>query len=329
MSENSYEFLTPRIVDVEEISKTQARVTLEPLERGFGHTLGNALRRILLSSMTGSAVTDVNITGVEHEYSTIAGVKEDVLDILMNIKEVAVSIDGSNDNVQLSIKKKGPATITASDIKLQHNTKIANPELLIATITDNIEVNMDMIVQKGIGYVTSDILEKEEENKNVGFIKIDANFSPVLTCNFKVEGARLEQNANLDKLIMELTTNGTIDPEYAIRQAATILSKQLEVFVDLKAPEIEEEVEEEPQVDSFLLQPVDDLELTVRSANCLKAENIQYIGDLVQITEAELLKAPNLGRKSLTEIKDVLATHALSLGMRIDMWPPANLKRDY
>ncbi|RLA08585.1 MAG: DNA-directed RNA polymerase subunit alpha [Gammaproteobacteria bacterium] len=328
MKNNMFEFLTPRIVDVEEISKTKAKVTLEPLERGFGHTLGNALRRVMLSSMPGSSITDVKISKVEHEYSTLEGIKEDIIDVLMNLKNVNVILTDA-DTAQLNIKKKGPAEITAADIKTQHNVQIINPDLIIATITDDVEINIDLIVNQGRGYMTSDAQKSDEENINHGFLKIDANFSPVNMVTFDVEDARLEQSANLDKLILNLTTDGTIDPEYAIKRAATILSDQLKVFVDLEAPEIEVEEEPEPQIDPILLQPVDDLELTVRSANCLKAENIQYIGDLVQITEAELLRAPNLGRKSLTEIKDILANHALSLGMRLVEWPPKNLKRDY
>lgn len=325
MTSNTTEFLKPRIVDVKENDRNQATVTLEPLERGFGHTLGNALRRILLSSMPGSAVTELNIDGVLHEYTSIEGVQEDVIDIMLNLKELAVQLNSAND-VQLNLSKKGPGPVLASDIQLDHDVEIANPDLVIANINNDSELNMTLRIETGRGYVPSSLRKVEEgEGKAVGTLMLDALFSPVKKVSYTVESARVEQRTDLDRLIINLETNGTIDPESAIRRAATILQQQIAVFVDLEAPEPEVEEEKAAEVDPILLRPVDDLELTVRSANCLKAENIHYIGDLIQKTEVELLKTPNLGKKSLTEIKDVLASHALSLGMRLENWPPSDL----
>ncbi|MCQ3830804.1 DNA-directed RNA polymerase subunit alpha [Microbulbifer elongatus] len=322
------EFLTPRRIDVTEYNQNHAKVVLEPLERGFGHTLGNALRRILLSSMPGCAVTEVEIDGVEHEYSAIEGVQEDVIEILLNLKEIAVVMHGK-DQAVLSLSKKGPGAVTAGDIQVDHDIEIVNPEHVIANITGDVELNLRLTVARGRGYQPADARrEDEEETRAIGRLQLDASFGPVRRVAYSVESARVEQRTDLDKLVLDLETNGTLDPEEAIRRAATILQQQLAVFVDLEgekdaAPETKEE-----EVDPVLLRPVDDLELTVRSANCLKAENIYYIGDLIQRTEVELLKTPNLGKKSLTEIKDVLASRGLSLGMRLENWPPASLKGD-
>jgi DNA-directed RNA polymerase subunit alpha len=322
------EFLTPRVIDVEEKNPTRAKVTLEPLERGFGHTLGNALRRILLSSMPGCAIVEVEIDGVEHEYSAIDGVQEDVIEILLNLKDVAIVMHGKDEAV-LTLSKKGKGAVTAGDIQVDHDVEVKNPEHVIASLNDGGELNMKLTIGRGRGYVPSDARQNdEEETRSIGRLQLDASFSPVHRVAYVVENARVEQRTDLDKLVLDLDTNGTIDPEEAIRRAATILQQQLAVFVDLES-ESEAEVEEaEDEVDPILLRPVDDLELTVRSANCLKAENIYYIGDLVQRTEVELLKTPNLGKKSLTEIKDVLASRGLSLGLRLDNWPPASLKND-
>ena len=324
MSSNVNEFLKPRIIDVKE-ENNKATIALEPLERGFGHTLGNAMRRILLSSMPGNAVTEINIEGVLHEYTAIEGVQEDVLDIMLNLKKLAITLNDRTE-AELKISKKGPTIITAADIQLTNDVEIINPDLIIAHVNNTSEFNMTLKVETGRGYVPSTARKAEDgEGKAVGTLMLDALYSPISKVNYVVENARVEQRTDLDRLVLNLETNGTIDPESAIRKAATILHNQIAVFVDLQAPEPEIEEEKPAEVDPILLRPVDDLELTVRSANCLKAENIHYIGDLIQKTEVELLKAPNLGKKSLTEIKDVLASHALSLGMRLENWPPADL----
>jgi DNA-directed RNA polymerase subunit alpha len=328
MSANVNEFLKPRLVDIQQISDTRAKVVLEPLERGFGHTLGNALRRILLSSMPGAAVTEVQIEGVLHEYTTIEGVQEDVLDILLNLKGLAILLHAKNE-VVLTLSKKGSGAVTAADIQVDHDVEIMNPDHVIANMTQNGELNMTLKVMKGRGYQPASQRKLEEgETRAVGTLQIDASFSPVYRVAYNVESARVEQRTDLDKLIIDLETNGTIDPEESIRRAATILQEQISVFVDLKAETVAEEEDDSADVDPVLLRPVDDLELTVRSANCLKAENIYYIGDLIQRTEVELLKTPNLGKKSLTEIKDVLAQHGLSLGMRLENWPPATIAKE-
>ncbi len=320
------EFLTPRHIDVTEVAPTRARVVLEPLERGFGHTLGNALRRILLSSMPGCAITDVEIEGVQHEYSAIEGVQEDVIEILLNLKNVAVVMHGK-DQAVLTLSKQGLGPVTAGDIQLDHEVEIKNPDLLIANITGDKALNMKLTVTRGRGYQPVDARETdEEETRTIGRLQLDASYSPVRRLAYTVESARVEQRTDLDKLVLDLETNGTIDPEEAIRRAATILQQQLAVFVDLEGEKESEPEQKEDQIDPVLLRPVDDLELTVRSANCLKAENIYYIGDLIQRTEVELLKTPNLGKKSLTEIKDILASRGLSLGMRLENWPPASLR---
>lgn len=320
------DFLTPKNIDVTELGPTRARVVLEPLERGFGHTLGNALRRILLSSMPGCAITEVEIEGVQHEYSAIEGVQEDVIEILLNLKEVAVVMHGKDTSI-LSLNKRGPGPVTAGDIRLDHDVEIKNPGLIIANITADVELNMRLTISRGRGYQPADSRSRDdEETRAIGRLQLDASYSPVKRLAYTVESARVEQRTNLDKLVLDLETNGTIDPEEAIRRAATILQQQLAVFVDLEGEKEAEPEKKEDQIDPILLRPVDDLELTVRSANCLKAENIYYIGDLIQRTEVELLKTPNLGKKSLTEIKDILASRGLSLGMRLENWPPASLK---
>ncbi len=320
------EFLTPRIVDVQQADSTHARITLEPLERGFGHTLGNALRRILLSSLDGAAIVEAEIEGVLHEYTTIEGVQEDVIDILLNLKGVAMLMEGEPE-AKLTLNKKGPGVVTAGDITLDHNIEVINPEHVIANLTEAGELNMTLKVVRGRGYVpASSRLTDESEDRPIGRLQLDASFSPIHRVAYNVDSARVEQRTDLDKLIIELETNGTIEPEQAIRDAATILQDQLYAFVDLRGREEVEPEEQEPDIDPVLLRPVDDLELTVRSANCLKAEQIFHIGDLIQRTEVELLKTPNLGKKSLTEIKDVLATRGLSLGMRLENWPPASLQ---
>ncbi len=322
------EMLTPKVLKVEAESPCKARIVLEPLERGFGHTLGNALRRILLSSMPGSAITEAAIDGVLHEYSTIEGVQEDVVDILLNLKLVSIKL-AAGDNVYVTLNKKGPCQVTAGDIQTTHDMEIVNPELVIANLNDKGSINMTLKVERGIGFYSTDAfvrsVEDEVENKSVGKLKIDTSFSPVKKVAYFVDSARVENRTDLDKLTLELETNGTIDAEEAIRVSASILQRQLHAFVDMKFEESRSDKKERNDFDPVLLRSVDDLELTVRSANCLKAENIHYIGDLVQRTENELLKTPNLGKKSLTEIKDVLASRSLSLGMKLENWPPASL----
>ncbi len=317
------EFLKPRDVNVQAISERHAKISLEPLERGFGHTLGNALRRILLSSMPGSAVVEADIQGVVHEYTSIEGVQEDVLEVLLNLKELAVRMH-ARDNATLVLKKKGPGPVLASDIQLDHDVEIVNPEFVIANLTKEGELNMTLYVAKGRGYQPASVSEDAGDDRPPGRLRLDATFSPVKRVAYAVESARVEQRTNLDRLVIDLETDGTIDPEEAIRRAAGILKEQLSFFVDLEGDREQEtkKGEPQPQIDPILLRPVDDLELTVRSANCLKAENIFLIGDLIQRTEVELFKTPNLGKKSLTEIKDVLATRGLSLGMRLESWPP-------
>ncbi|MCX8581685.1 MULTISPECIES: DNA-directed RNA polymerase subunit alpha [unclassified Gilliamella] len=323
------EFLKPHLVDVVQYSPTHAKVTLEPLERGFGHTLGNALRRILLSSMPGYAVTEVEIDGVLHEYSTKEGVQEDVLDILLNLKKLAVRVH-TKDDVMLTLNKSGVGAVTASDITHDGDVEIVNPDLVICHLTDaNASISMRIRVQRGRGYVPASArVKSEDEERPIGRLLVDACYSPVERIAYSVDAARVEQRTDLDKLVIDMETNGTIDPEEAIRRASTILAEQLEAFVDLRDVRQPEVKEDKPEFDPILLRPVDDLELTVRSANCLKAEAVHYIGDLVQRTEVELLKTPNLGKKSLTEIKDVLASRGLSLGMRLENWPPASIVED-
>ena len=320
------EFLKPRIVDVQAVNDRTAKIVLEPLERGFGHTLGNALRRILLSSMPGCAITSVEIEGVLHEYSAIEGVQEDVMDILLNLKGVALTMH-NRDEAILRLNKKGLGPVTAGDITLDHDIEVINPDYVIANLTKDGELNMTLKVEMGRGYEPATVrAEQDEENRVIGALQLDASFTPVSRVAYTVDAARVKQRTNLDKLILEIETNGTIDPEEAVRRSATILQDQLSVFVDLQGKEEEDAQETAADIDPILLRPVDDLELTVRSANCLKAESIYFIGDLIQRTEVELLKTPNLGKKSLTEIKDILASRGLSLGMRLENWPPAGLK---
>jgi len=318
-------FLKPRIIDVQSIAPNHAKVVMEPFERGYGHTLGNALRRVLLSSMPGYAPTEVQINGVLHEYSTIEGVQEDVVDILLNLKGVVFKLH-NRDDATLKLAKKTEGPVTAADIEVTHDVEIINPDHVIAHISPGGKIDLQLKVEKGRGYVPGNLRILAEESKGIGKIILDASFSPVRRVSYAVESARVEQRTDLDKLIIDIETNGAIEPEEAIRYSARILVDQLSVFAALEgtAPTIEEK--RSPQVDPILMRPVDDLELTVRSANCLKAENIYYIGDLIQRTETELLKTPNLGRKSLNEIKEVLAARGLTLGMKLENWPPAGLE---
>ncbi|MBA3660784.1 MAG: DNA-directed RNA polymerase subunit alpha [Gammaproteobacteria bacterium] len=330
MQNNPFDFLTPREIAVESISPFHAKITLEPLERGFGYTLGNTLRRILLSSMPGAAIVEAKIEGVLHEYSAIQGVQEDVVEILLNLKNVFIRLQGRQE-VTLKLNKKGPGPVLAGDIEPEHDVEVVNPNHVIAHLNDSGALSMTLRVVMGRGYQPAITRNKKAEGKTViGALHLDASFSPIRRVAYSVENARVEQRTDLDKLIIDLETNGTLDPEEAIRRSATILQQQLAAFVDLQsAPMILEKMSREDSINPIFHRPVDDLELTVRSANCLKAENIFFIGDLVQRTEADLLKTPNLGKKSLTEIKNVLAVHGLGLGTKIEGWrAPASHDRD-
>lgn len=319
------DFLKPRVSKVETFSPTSSRVVLEPMERGFGHTLGNALRRVLLSSMPGAAVTNVTIDGVLHEYTSVSGVQEDVLEILLNLKCLAVKLNDRRE-ATLRLIKKGPCNVVAGDITKDHDVEFVDPNQLIAVLTTDTQLDMEITVKQGRGYrVANDDNETAESDRPVGMLCLDATFSPVKRVSYVVEDTRVEQRTDLDRLVIDIETDGTLDPEQAIRHAATILYDQLSVFVDLTAIETESPEERHVEFDPMLLLPIDDLELTVRSTNCLKAESVMYIGDLIQKTETDLLKTPNLGKKSLNEIKDVLAMKGISLGMKLENWPPPQL----
>ncbi len=323
--------LKPKTINVEQLSANRAKVTLEPFERGYGHTLGNALRRVLLSSMVGHAATEVTIAGVLHEYSSIDGVQEDVLNILLNLKGVVFKLH-NRDEVTLSLRKDGEGPVTAADIQTPHDVEIINPDHVIVNLSHGGKIDMQIKVENGRGYVPGTMRRfGDESTKSIGRIVLDASFSPVKRVSYIVESARVEQRTDLDKLVLEIETNGAVSAEDAVRASAKILVEQLAVFAQLEGNELaafDAPVQRSSQqFDPILLRPVDELELTVRSANCLKAENIYYIGDLIQRTENELLKTPNLGRKSLNEIKEVLASRGLTLGMRLESWPPAGLDK--
>ncbi|HLS84637.1 MAG TPA: DNA-directed RNA polymerase subunit alpha [Arenimonas sp.] len=327
MTVTATQVLRPRGPNIEHLGANRAKVTIEPLERGYGHTLGNALRRVLLSSIPGFAITEVEIDGVLHEYTTVEGLQEDVLEVLLNLKDVAIRMHNV-DHTTLTLQKKGPGVVTAGDIKTDHNVEIFNPEHVICTLTKDTALNMRLKVERGLGYQPAvDRRRPDEEARPIGRLMLDASFSPVRRVAYSVEAARVEQRTDLDKLVLEIETNGTIDAEEAVRTAADILTDQLSVFGDFTQRERGQTKSPSTGIDPVLLRPIDDLELTVRSANCLKAENIYYIGDLIQRTEVELLKTPNLGKKSLTEIKEVLAQRGLSLGMKLENWPPAGLQQ--
>jgi DNA-directed RNA polymerase subunit alpha len=321
-----------KAIQVEPLGGHRAKATLEPFERGYGHTLGNALRRVLLSSMVGYAPTEVTIAGVLHEYSTIDGVQEDVVHIMLNLKGVVFKLH-NRDEVTLVLRKEGEGPVLASDIQTPHDVEIINPGHVIAHLAQGGKLDMQIKVEKGRGYVPGNLRRYgDEPTKSIGRIVLDASFSPVKRVSYSVENARVEQRTDLDKLVMEIETNGAMSPEEAIRASAKILVEQLIVFTQLEHEGLAElagglREPEGPEPAPILMRPVDELELTVRSANCLKAENIYYIGDLVQRSETELLKTPNLGRKSLNEIKEVLASRGLTLGTRLEGWPPKSLDR--
>ena len=323
--------LKPKAIQVEQLSANRAKVVLEPFERGYGHTLGNALRRVLLSSMPGYAPTEVTIAGVLHEYSSIDGVHEDVVNVLLNLKGVVFKLH-NRDEVTLSLRKDTEGVVCAGDIQTPHDVEIVNPDHVIANLAHGGKLDMQIKVEKGRGYVPGTLRRHgDEPSKSIGRIVLDASFSPVKRVSYTVESARVEQRTDLDKLVIEIETNGAITAEDAVRASAKILVEQLAVFAQLEGGEVDAIVSSSgrgnAQFDPVLLRPVDELELTVRSANCLKAENIYYIGDLIQRTENELLKTPNLGRKSLNEIKEVLASRGLTLGMKLESWPPASLEK--
>ncbi|AVO40784.1 DNA-directed RNA polymerase subunit alpha [Simplicispira suum] len=324
--------LKPKTINVEQLGHNRAKVTLEPFERGYGHTLGNAIRRVLLSSMVGYAVTEVTIAGVLHEYSSVDGVQEDVVNILLNLKGVVFKLH-NRDEVTLSLRKDTEGVVTARDIQTPHDVEIVNPDHVIAHLSQGGKLDMQVKVEKGRGYVPGNQRRYgDEATKSIGRIVLDASFSPIKRVSYTVESARVEQRTDLDKLVVEIETNGAVTAEDAVRASARILVEQLAVFAQLDGGEIGEITSQSgarsnASFDPILLRPVDELELTVRSANCLKAENIYYIGDLIQRTENELLKTPNLGRKSLNEIKEVLASRGLTLGMKLENWPPAGLDK--
>ncbi len=330
------QLLKPKSVSISPIDgdDNSCKIVMEPFERGYGHTLGNALRRVLLSSMTGVAVTKVKIAGVAHEYDVIDGVSEDVVDILLNLKGLVFKMHG-RDNVTLRLTKSGPGVVYGKDITLSHDVEVINPDHIICNLTKATEIDIELTIESGVGYQASPTLKGEDNNTtSTGWIHLDAGFSPVTRVMFNVENARVEQKTDLDKLVLEVETNGVITPEDAIRTASKLLIEQLLVFAGLEhMPEMETvtnklaKVKEEPEVDPVFLELVDNLELTVRSANCLKHLDINYLGDLVQFSENELLRTPNLGKKSLTEIKELLEARSLRLGMNLDNWPPASVKK--
>ena len=323
MQASAPELLKPRL-DVRQLGPNAARITLEPLDRGFGHTLGNALRRMLLSSMPGCAIVEVEIDGVLHEYSTMEGVQEDVTEILLNLKEVAIRTNARRE-ATLSVSAKGECVLRAGDIQVGHDVEIANPEHVIAHVTKEGGLSMRMRVAIGRGYEPASArADPDDSERLIGRLPLDASYSPVRRVSYQVESARVEQRTDLDKLVLEVETNGTINPEYAVRYASSQLQSLLSTF---SAPELGVDAaggRTATEMDPGLLRKVDELELTVRSANCLKAEGIERVGDLIQRTESDLLRTPNLGKKSLTEIKTVLAEQGLSLGMKLESWPPVD-----
>ena len=317
------ELLKPRIVDVRELSDTRMKVELEPFERGFGHTLGNALRRVLLSSIPGYAIVEVQIEGVLHEYTAIEGVQEDVTDVLLNLKDLAVV--GHKDTAVITLNKKGPAVVTAKDVKTEESVEFANPDHVIAHLSDKGELNMTMKVVRGRGYQPA---TRADADRSIGTLLLDASFSPIRQVSYSVETARVEQRTDLDKLIIEMETDGTIDPQEAVQFSARILHSQLETFASLKELRTEQEKGQRVAVNPQLRKSLEELGLSRRSINSLKAERIQHVGDLVQRTEAELKRTPNIGMKSLDEIKEVLESNGLELGMDVGDWTPPETPRE-
>lgn len=312
-------------IDAGNDAKRSATIVAEPLERGFALTLGNALRRVLLSSLQGAAVTAVHIDGVLHEFSSIPGVREDVTDIILNIKTVALRMGGDGPK-RMRLKAQGPGEVKAGQIETGHDIEILNPDLVLCTLDQGANLSMEFTVESGKGYVPAS--QNRPEDAPIGLIPVDAIFSPVRKVSYKVDNSRVGQVTDYDKLSMQIETNGAVSPEDAAAIAARILQDQLQLFINFEEPSAatEESKAVEPPFNKNLLRKVDELELSVRSANCLKNDNIVYIGDLVQKTEAEMLRTPNFGRKSLNEIKEVLAQMGLHLGMEIPNWPPENIE---
>ena len=324
IQKNWQELIKPTKLDIKEDGANKAKIVVEPLERGFGLTLGNALRRILLSSLQGGAVSAIKIDGVQHEFSVIPGVREDVIDIVLNIKELAVAVHTELTKT-LSLKAEGPCTVTAAMIETGHDVEIMNPDYIICTLDAGAKINMELTVTTGKGYVPA--ANSTSADAPIGLIAVDAIYSPVKKVSYKVENTRVGQITDYDKLTMIVETNGVVTPVDAVAYAARILQDQLKPFINFDEPESEtESVQEELPFNKNLLRKVDELELSVRSANCLKNDNIVYIGDLVQKTEAEMLRTPNFGRKSLNEIKEVLAKMGIHLGMETPGWPPENIE---
>jgi DNA-directed RNA polymerase subunit alpha len=323
---NWQELIRPSKIDIQpgKDKRRVATVVAEPLERGFGTTLGNALRRILLSSLQGAAVTSVHIDGVLHEFSSIAGVREDVTDIILNIKEIAFAMHAEGPK-RLSLRKEGPGIVRAGDIQQTADVQVLNPEHVICTLDQGAEIRMEFNVHNGKGYVPAE--KNRPEDAPIGLIPVDSIYSPVRKVSYRVEATREGQVLDYDKLIMTVETNGAVTPDDAVAYAARILQDQISVFINFSEPvhHVVEEARSELPFNAALLKKVDELELSVRSANCLKNDNIVYIGDLIQKTEAEMLRTPNFGRKSLNEIKEVLAQMGLHLGMEVPNWPPENI----
>ncbi len=327
IEKNWQELIKPNKLEISPGSdpKRFATVVAEPLERGFGTTLGNALRRVLLSSLQGAAVTSVQIDGVLHEFSSIAGVREDVTDVVLNIKDISVSMQGEGPK-RMVLKKQGPGQVMAGDIQTVGDIQILNPDLVLCTLDEGAEIRIEFTVNTGKGYVPAD--RNRPEDAPIGLIPVDSLYSPVRRVSYRVENTREGQILDYDKLTMDIETDGSVKPEDAVAYAARILQDQLDVFITFEEPkaEVVEEMVPELAFNPALLKKVDELELSVRSANCLKNDNIVYIGDLIQKSEAEMLRTPNFGRKSLNEIKEVLAQMGLHLGMEVANWPPENIE---
>jgi len=315
------DLIKPRSITVEEIVPGRAaKITFEPLERGYGTTFGNSLRRMLLSSLPGGAVTSVKFEGVTHEFDTIKGVREDVMDIILTLKELDLGMANS-DVTSIKLDMKGPAVVTAGDIQCPAGVEVMNPEMILAHLNEDAVLKFEAIIEKGRGYDPAQ--ERDTDERAVGFLLVDASYSPIRRVATRVENARVSQKTNYDKLIMEIETNGSISPEEAIGAAAQIIQDQLVVFADFNALEDEADADSDDEgIVDVLAQPIDHLDLSVRSMNCLKSDDIFRVGDLVQRTEQEMLRTPNFGRKSLTEIKEVLENMGLSLGMKLEGWPP-------
>ena len=324
IQKNWQELIKPSKVEFTSSGPKKATLVAEPLERGFGLTLGNALRRILLSSLRGAAVTAVQIDGVLHEFSSIPGVREDVTDIVLNIKEIAIRMEG-DEAKRMVVRKQGPGVVTAGDIQTVGDIEILNPGLVICTLDEAAEIRMEFTVNNGKGYVPAE--RNRSEDAPIGLIPVDSLYSPIRKVSYKVENTREGQVLDYDKLLMTIETDGSVSGEDAVAFAARILQDQLSVFVNFEEPQKDQEEDDVTELafNPALLKKVDELELSVRSANCLKNDNIVYIGDLIQKTEAEMLRTPNFGRKSLNEIKEVLASMGLHLGMEVPAWPPENI----